>query len=110
MDEVLISLAKLSPIVGLLLAIVYWQNKRVENYEKAGAVREAEMHASCAKREERLASRLNQLEDRQHTQMAQALAATAETQKITAESSRTFSRALDRWTDATGSGSGGHRI
>ena len=108
MEETLLSLAKLSPVVAILAWIVWMQGKRVDRYEAASASREKDMQTACEQRETRLADRLTAVEERSNAQMAEVLHANAETAKVTAEATRTFARALDRWTDRLDAGSDRH--
>lgn len=108
MEETLLNLAKLSPVVAVLLFIVWQQGKRIDRSEQNGAAREQSMMAACEKRELALGNRLTEVENRQHNESAALLANNSETQKILADATKSFSRSLERWTDAAGTGSGKH--
>ena len=110
MEETLLSLAKLSPVVALLVLIVWTQAKRVDRFEAAAEKREAAMAAACEQRETVMSQRLSVVENRSNAQLADALAASDDIQKITAETHRIFARALDRWTDRTDAGTDRHPI
>jgi hypothetical protein len=102
MEETLLNLMKLSPVVAVLIFIVWQQGKRIDRHEEASTTRETTMRAECTDRETRLAMRLTELEERQHREGASLLATSA-------EATKTFARALDRWVDREDVGSGKHR-
>lgn len=108
MEETLLNLAKLSPVVAVLCFIVWTQHRRVERFEAASTAREAEAKASCEKREQALADRLTVIESRSHQQLSDLVATNAETQRVYAETTRSFARSLDRWSDRLDAGTDRH--
>jgi hypothetical protein len=106
MEETLLSLAKLSPVVAILAWIVWVQGRRVDRYEEAAQARELAQQQACTERESALSHRLTEVENRGHDQLVEMQTAHTEIARLNAETSRTFARALDRWSDRIDSNSG----
>lgn len=119
--EALANIIKLSPVVALLLAVVWVMWKKVQGYEAKAEAREEtnrmeckaretqqredfnKMNAAAQKEKADLADRLRVVEDRNNEQLFEV--ARESSQAITG-----FTKALDRWATARENESGIHKV